>query len=589
MPLIPEEIISQIIDQTDIVDTISGYVTLKKAGRNFKGLSPFNHEKTPSFVVSPDKQIFHCYSSGIGGNVISFIMKVERLTFPEAARFLAKRINIEIPENTGGSPYQRGQREEIFDVNALAMKYFTDILVSGADRECAVSRDYLKSRGITLETVKTFQLGLSRNEWDGLIRFLKSKNVPLRTMEKAGLIVARDNKEGYYDRFRNRIMFPIQDTQGRVRAFGARSLDDGGAKYINSPETAVYTKGEHLYGLHLAKQAVIQKDFVVIVEGYMDCIMPQQAGFMNIVASLGTALTTQQIRNIRRFTPNVVMLYDNDKAGEAAMMRSFDVLIEEGISVKVASLEAGEDPDSYIRKHGIARFEGQIERSRDLFEYKLDRLCERYDPRSVSGQAKICDDILPTINRFPHAVMQAGYVNRLAAKLGVSERALNVELQKVREGMRQPAREAVVETKPKISISRPVESSLLKLLLEEKDYIQPTKQEIALDDFQDKTIRCVVSKLFELVDQGVEFGTTDLLSSFDDQDAVQLISRLSTDDQLIAGDKQKIHQDCLSRIKKDRLKNQRKELLEQIKSAEQAGDQTRLEELRQQFLQSTKN
>lgn len=593
MARIPDEIVDQVKDRTDIVEIVSGYVTLKKAGKDFKALSPFNNEKTPSFIVSPQKQIFKCFSSGIGGNVFTFIMQMERLEFPEAVRFLARKCGVEVPEDRD---YDRGAnqlRDQIFSVNNQAAQYYHEQLLNDASPAAVRARDYLKNRGVTLETVKNFRLGFALDSWDSLIRHMQDRNVTLRVLEQAGLIKARQNKEGFYDGFRNRIIFPIADTQGRVRAFGARTMTDEGAKYINSPETAVYTKGEHVYGFASAKAAVTQEDFVVIVEGYMDCVMPQQAGFTNIVASLGTALTQQQVRNIRRFTHNVVMLYDNDKAGEAAMIRSFDMLIEEGMNVRVASLEAGEDPDSFIRKKGVEEFQARITAAVDLFDYKLNKLCQRYDAGSVQGKAKICDEMIPTIDRYPHAVKQAGYVQQLAAKIGISEKVLTVELTKHREGIRRPAAHEEVpepEYEPEPATPpRTVECSLLKLLLDEQDYVAATRQELSAEDFQDRKIRAVIGKIYELADQGREIQSSDLVNRFEDQEIVRLIARLATDDQLIAGDKNKIHRDCVTRLKQDRIKSHRKELIEKMKQAQEAGDAEALERLKQQFYQSIKN
>lgn len=590
MPLIPEEIISQVIDRSDIVEIVSNYVTLKKAGRNFKGLSPFNHEKTPSFVVSPDKQIFHCFSSGVGGNVVSFIMQMERLDFPEAIRFLARKHGIDIPEsNISSSSGQKNIREAVFQVNGIAADYYHNILLSDKSADAAQAREYLKQRGVTLETVKKFKLGFALDRWDGLMQFLRPKNITLGIMEQAGLIIARDNKEGYYDRFRNRIIFPIADTQSRIRAFGARTQENTGAKYINSPETDVYTKGEYLYGFDLAKGAITQEDFAVIVEGYMDCIMPQQAGYPNIVASLGTALTQQQIRNLRRFTKNVIMLYDNDKAGEAAMIRSFDLLIEEGINVKVASLAKDEDPDSYIRKFGIESFRQKIDESKSLFDYKLQQLTSKYDARSVEGKAKICDEMLPTINRYAHAVKQAGYIQQLAASLDIPETVLGTELKKLQEGVRKPAQPDKVIPKKVEMPPRAVESGLLKLILEENELIQSIQNDVSVEDFQDSKIRSIISRLFDLFSQGKIINSLELINSLDDQETVRYITRLVTEEQVIVGDKEKIYRDYINRLKNDRVKVYRKELLEKIKAAEDAGDYNKLEILKQQFNQSIKN
>ncbi|MBP9854998.1 MAG: DNA primase [Candidatus Omnitrophica bacterium] len=589
MPLIPEDIVSQVIERSDIVEIVANYVALKKAGRNFKGLSPFNHEKTASFIVSPDKQIYHCFSSGVGGNVVSFIMQMERLDFPEAIRFLARKHGIEIPErNTTDGSAQKNNREIIFQVNELAANYFHNILLSDKSTTVHQAREYLKQRGVSLETVKKFKLGFALDQWDGLIQHLRQKNIPLGIMETAGLIIARDNKEGYYDRFRNRIIFPIADIQSRIRAFGARTLENAGAKYINSPETDIYTKGEYLYGFDLAKSAVTQNDFAVIVEGYMDCIMPQQAGYENIVASLGTALTQQQIRNVRRFTKNVVMLYDNDKAGEAAMIRSFDLLIEEGINVKVGSLAEGEDPDSFIRKFGIEIFRQKISESKNLFDYKLHQLNLKYDSKTVEGKAKICDEMLPTINRYSHSVKQAGYIQQLAVNLGLTESVLMVELRKLQEGIR-PSQQEPIKVKKIETIAPTAESSLLKLLLEENGLIESTQKDVNIEDFQDSKVKSVISRLFDLFDQGKDFNSLDLINSFDDEETVRFITSLVADEQVIVSDKEKVYRDCVNRLKKDRVKEYRRELLELIREAEEAGDLNKLEILKQQFNQSVKN
>lgn len=592
MGRIPDEIVDQVKERSDIVEIVSGYVSLKRVGKDFKALSPFNNEKTPSFIVSPQKQIFKCFSSGIGGNVFTFIMNMERLEFPEAVRFLARKCGVEVPEDREYDAGASKLRDAIFDVNTQAAQFYHEQLLNDASPAAISARNYLKERGVTLETVKLFRLGFAPDSWDGFIRHMQNSSATLRMLEQAGLIKARQNKEGFYDAFRNRIIFPISDTQGRIRAFGARALENDGAKYINSPETAVYTKGNHVYGFDLAKAEVTQKDFVVIVEGYMDCVIPFQAGYSNIVASLGTALTQQQVRSIRRFTHNVVMLYDNDKAGEAAMIRSFDMLIEEGMNVRVASLEEGEDPDSFIRKYGVEAFEKQLENAIDLFDYKLRKLCVRFDPKSVQGKAKICDEMIPTIGRYPHAVKQTGYIQQLAKTLGIPERVLSLELNKHREGIRRPAVPVEEEPMPYVEPSLPpskVESSLLRLLLEDQQYITATKQVLSTEDFADVKIRMIVSKIYELVDQGREVDSSDLVNRFEDQNIVRLIAQLATDDQIIAGDKDKIHRDCVARLKKDRVKSHRKELIEKMKQAQEAGDAEALERLKQQFYQLIKN
>ena len=596
MGLIPDEIIARVIDHSDIVEIISSYVPLKKAGRNFKGPCPFHHEKTPSFIVNPAKQIFHCFGCHVGGNVIGFIMKQERLEFPEAVRILAKKVNIVVPETRGGNSQETNIRQLIFKINVLAAEYFHKNLLSDKGRAAKEARAYLKKRKIDLETAEKFQLGFAPDQWDGLIEYLRGKKINLGLMEKAGLILPRDKGQGYYDRFRNRVIFPILDTQAHYRAFGARALETGSektrvtAKYINSPETPVYIKGHHLYGFHLAKQAIGQEDFVIIVEGYMDCIMPYQAGVTNIVASLGTALTVEQIRLLHRYTKNVVMLFDMDPAGEAAMLRSFDTLIEEGMNVKVAALFEGHDPDSFIRKYGAKVFREKITTAQELFDYKLNILMKRYDVKAIESKARISGEMLQTIDKFDNAVLRTGYLKRLAQALTVPESALQTELNKVRDmtGEKKNFGKASVPKTAVVEQLRVVESDILKLLLEEESFIAATMKEIMPSDFQDKRIREVISRIFDFFDQGKEVNGANLINSFEDQDMQHLISKIIAKESVFSGDKKKIHSDYINRMKKDRKKMRMKELRGQISEAERQGCQSELDTLLKKYNQLMK-
>lgn len=596
MAFIPEDIIAQIIDRCDIVETISSYIPLKRAGRNFKANCPFHHEKTPSFVVNPDKQIFHCFGCGVGGNVISFVMKQDRLDFPEAVRILAQKANVSIPENSPARIQRDNLKDEIFKVNQVTSEFFHRNLVEDKSKAAETARNYLKKRSINFETAQLFQLGLALDEWDGLIKYLKAKGISLQLIEKSGLIIPREGKEGYYDRFRGRIMFPITDAKGRCRAFGARVIEglkseekSSGAKYINSPETEVYTKGQYLYGFQLAKDEIIAKDYVIIVEGYLDCIMPFQNGIKNIVASLGTALTIDQIRFIHRYTKNIVFLYDADLAGQAAMMRSLDMLIEEGMEVKIARLSENEDPDSFIKKFGIKAFEECILTALTLFDFKLQALMLKYDVRSLEGKAKMVSEMLPTINKFQHSVLKSGYVKRLSQELMIAEQSLLVELKKIK----QDSTERIFEEKPSEAplsggAARIVERNILRLLMEEESFILMTKEDVVLTDFQDQKIREAIGKIFELFEQGKQVKGANLIQYFENSDIKQMISSLIADESIVLGDQKKMYQDCVSRIKQDRQKKQRQDLLEKIREAEKASDQERLDELLKIFNQTIK-
>lgn len=590
MALIPEEIISQVVDRCDIVEAVSSYIPLKRVGRNFKACCPFHNEKTPSFIVNPDKQIFHCFGCGAGGNVVSFIMKQEHMEFPEAVRFLAQRVNVLIPSADTSEPHTANVRQAILRVNALAVNFFHKILLSDQSLATKKALDYLRRREVGQETIHKFQMGLAPDRWDALLAYLKNEGIPLSLMEKAGLIIPREGGRGYYDRFRNRIMFPIFDTRAHCRAFGARALEDlgaegQGAKYLNSPETIIYTKGHHLYGFHLSRQAIAEGDSVVIVEGYMDCLIPYQAGVCNVVASLGTALTVEQIRLLRRYTHNVVMLFDMDPAGEAAMMRSLDILLEEGMEVKVATLEAGEDPDSFVCRYGAKAFRERIANAQKLFDYKLTILSKRFDKESAEGKAKIAGEMLPTVYRYKNELIKAEYIKRLAQILDVPEQILIQEYNKVGQTLSQRLSARIRgQAAGNQARARTVERSLLKLILEKEDIIPKARGEVTPSDFRDAQIRSVLTKIFALFEQGRKIDAGSLISSFEDLDIQQMLSGLVAEEE-IHGNWEKMYDDCIGRIKHDRLKWQRQQLLQQIQEAEMAGDAGRVDALTRQFNQ----
>lgn len=607
MAFIPNEIISQILDRCDIVEVVSSYIPLKRAGRNFKALCPFHNEKTSSFVVNPEKQIFHCFGCGAGGNVVSFVMQQEHLEFPVAMRMLAEKVGITIKSESRENTKTTQTRQQLKKVNELATGYFHHNLLFEKGRAASSARTYLKARGITLEMVKTFHLGFALEQWDGLMTYLKQHDVSLQLMEKAGLILAKSRGEGFYDRFRNRILFPIFDARGKCIAFGGRTMeDDNPAKYINSPETLIYTKGHHLYGFPLAKERIGQQDCAIVVEGYTDFIMPFQAGVQNIVASLGTALTIDQIRLLRRYTHNVVMLFDSDQAGEAATLRSLDLLIEEGMQVKVATLTppAGrahkgdgaqtsalkDDPDSFIRCYGVEEFHKCVNSAQPLFEFKLNLLRNKYDRRTIEGRASISTVMLSTISKVNNAIVKSEYIKRLASVLIVSEDALLEELKKIEKGtLPKPVRAGQhAHVKTSSGHIRPIERHLLKLMLEDKGFIPLTKAQARLSDFKNEHVRSIVSKIFELFDQGRSTDVTGVMSCFEDQKMSQTISHLMVEEDLIPGDKQKIHRDCMHRLKKDHLKSRRRDILHQMELARDSGDKYKIDELKQEFNQLIK-
>jgi len=591
MAFIPDDVIQQVLDRGDIVELIASYIPLRPAGRNFKANCPFHHEKTPSFVVNPDKQIFHCFGCGVGGNVISFVMQQERMVFPEAVRLLAGRYSIEI-EQPDSREREKGQiRQQLKHVHDLAAQYFSRNLFLQKSDDAQAARQYVKGRDISVDIAKKFRMGFALESWDGLLNFLKTANVSLAAMEKAGLIIPRSKGEGFYDRFRNRVMFPIFDVKGDCIAFGGRTMEkDNPSKYMNSPETPIYNKGSHLYGLHASRDEIIRQDEAIVVEGYMDFMTPFQHGVTNIVAALGTALTVEQIRLLRRFTHNVVLLFDADAAGQMASLRSLDLLIEEGMNVRVAGLAVDEDPDSFIRKEGVERFKDRVAQAESLVDFKLRMLLAQHGQATVEARAKVAAALLPTIDKFASAIVKSEYMKRLAHELALSPESLSEELKRLRlpEGDRRPSAKITTATAESKEEIRPAERDILKLMLQEKEFISLTKDEIGLEDFISGQVREVVSRLFTLLEEGNSVSPANLMNCFDDQKIQQLISSLLASEEGSLGDKKKIHRDCLNRLRQDKLKLLRQDIRQQMETARRAGDHEKLQQLAHEFNQSIK-
>ncbi len=586
--LIPEDIINQILDRVDIVEIISGYIPLKRAGRNFKANCPFHHEKTPSFMVNPDKQIYHCFGCGVGGNAVNFIMRQEKMEFPEAIEMLAKKTGVELPRQELRVSLTSSLNQQIYKINELAVSFYHDNLCRLPQAKPA--REYLEKRKIDLPTVKKFQIGFALEKWEDILNYLRDKGFSLSLLDKAGLVVAKEDSSGFYDRFRNRIIFPIFDVKERPIAFGARILETADtAKYINSPETPIYIKGNNLYGLNFSKDAIREKDFAIIVEGYLDFISPFQAGCENIVASLGTALTEAQVRILRRYTKNVVMLYDADSAGELATLRSLDILLEEAMNVKVATLTSGFDPDSFVNKFGIESFKERIKQAKDLFDYKLELLLSRFSHKEIEGKAKIAAEILPTINKLPNAVLRYGYLKKLSEVLAISEEALLIELNKIRKPkVYYPSRENPEAIKPVVQNCSVTEKMVLKLLLAENKFIEQYRDKLDLSDFQDPCIKEIINTLCDCVSQGEKIAPHKLINRFAGRIAPQAISELCAYDDLVAPDREKALEQCLNRLKKEKLKSRCQHLHQEIRSAEKDGNQDKAGQLIAEYNQLIK-
>jgi DNA primase len=424
---ISEEKISEIRNTANIVDVVSEVVQLRKTGKNFIGLCPFHSEKTPSFTVNPDKQIFHCFGCGEGGNVFSFVMKQDRLSFPEAARFLAKKFGIDLPEPrlSEKDKKQFSEKESLHKINRLAADFYHRTLLSSEKGRPAM--DYLSRRKISRSTIDQFRLGFAPDEWQDLFRYLKNKRVPEHLMEKAGLILPNKNNEGYYDRFRNRLIFPIYAIGGQIAAFGGRAIDDRMPKYLNSPETPLFNKRRILFGLDKAKNECREARTVFVVEGYMDSIMLFQEGLKNTVATLGTAMTPEHIRILRGFSDKIILVYDSDEAGIKAATRSIGLFMDHGVDARILVLPEGQDPDSFVRENGMAFFKQISQNAFSLVEFLIHSAIEKHG-LSVSGKMEVVNDLLEPMADTKDPVAKSLYIKKISEKIGIDETALAFKL-----------------------------------------------------------------------------------------------------------------------------------------------------------------
>jgi DNA primase len=432
--MIDRDTIDRIFDIADIVEVISDFVSLKKSGQNYKGLSPFTNEKTPSFLVSPAKGIYKDFSSGKGGNVVGFLMEHEKLTYPEALRYLARKYNIEIVEQEPSPEeiQQRNERESLLIITGWAQKYFTSILQNTPEGQ-SVGMAYFRERGFHDDIIRKFQLGYSPEQKDALTNEALKEGYKLDYLVKTGLTIQKDDYKA--DRFRGRIIFPIHGLTGNVIGFGGRILKSGDkmAKYLNSPESDIYQKSRILYGLYYAKQAIVKQEKCFLVEGYTDVLGLHQAGIENVVASSGTALTTDQIRLIKRFTSNVTIIYDGDEAGIKASMRGIDMVLEEGLNIKVVALPEGEDPDSYSKQLSATEFQQYIkDNEKDFISFKTRLLMKEMENDPV-GKAGLINDVIRSISVIPDTVMRSVYIKESARILDTEERILYSQVYRLRK------------------------------------------------------------------------------------------------------------------------------------------------------------
>lgn len=420
-----EEKVSEIIEKNEIVDLISQYLSLNKKGKNYWGLCPFHTEKTPSFSVSDEKQMFYCFGCGAGGNVITFIQKIERLNYVESLYFLAKKARISIDERTSKKDLENlKKRELLFNINSIAARFFYDNL-----KDNPKAMDYLIKRGLNKETIRKFGIGYSLDSWDKLNAYLNNKGFDNNLIENAGLIVKKE--KGYYDRFRGRVMFPIINLGGKVAGFGGRVLDDSKPKYLNSPETPIYNKSSNIYALNMIREIIALKN-IIVVEGYMDVISLYQYGIKNVVASLGTAFTEQQAKLLKRYANDIIIAYDSDTAGQSATIKGLSILQKEGCRVKVINLPKGMDPDDFIRKEGVESFNNYIDNSLSLIEYRIYNTKENSDPEILEHRVRFTKHLAKILSTLKSPIEIDAYIKKYSKEMQISEEAIYGELKKIR-------------------------------------------------------------------------------------------------------------------------------------------------------------
>jgi DNA primase len=575
-----EEKVSEIRDRSSILEVVSDYVTLKKAGKNHRGLCPFHSEKTPSFMVNEEKQIFHCFGCGEGGDVFTFLMKVGHFSFPQAVEELAKRYGVKLPSRELSTTQKKemAKREALFQINQIASEYFHDLLTKR--REGEEGRRYLSQRGISQEVIAEHRLGYSTDRWDGLVRYLQEKKVSLEMAWELGLIFPKKKvgdstlREGWYDAFRGRILFPIFDLHQRIVGFGGRVIREGQPKYLNSPESSIYHKGEILYGLHVAKRYAAEKDCVMIVEGYFDLLTLHQYGLKHSVATLGTALTTQHIRTLKRYTKNLITLFDADQAGIQATLRSLPLFLEEEVVGKTIALPRGEDPDGFLRKGNLEDFGKRVEQALPLIDFFFERLMKTTDLKSVDGKVKVAKEGVALLAKIPDKIRRDFYVKALAERLDIQESFL---YEMLRSSPKEPSKAGEDLRKSSMDKTFPKsEEMVVRLMVQHPEFISTLSKEEIFKEFENPILQKMAEALEDLYQRKGRLDLPEALANFEEDLKGRLCEFAFQESGLEGGDREKILQDCIQKIREKRLKKEKGELLKKIKEAEKQPEGKRL-------------
>lgn len=567
---ISEEVLERIKEQNDIVDIISENVRLKKSGKNYMGLCPFHNDKSPSFSVSSEKQIYKCFSCGEAGNVLTFIMKYKKLTFLEAAKYLADKANIPLQIEGQENSRISKKKELLYKVNVDAARYYFANL-----QNLKIAKEYFLKRGMKEETIKRFGLGYSHDSWKGIINFLRTKGYKDDLLLEAGLISKNEKTGNVYDRFRNRVMFPVFDVKGKVIGFGGRVLDDSKPKYLNSPETMIFQKGINLYGLNFAVKNGLQEDYIIIVEGYMDLISLHQYGITNAVASLGTALTVNQARLLKRYVSKVIISYDADLAGQTATLRGLEILRNAGFDVKVLTVPEGKDPDEFVRNNGKEAFLRLAKEALPLIEYKIKKVSDGVNLKDGNDLVKYGEkfaDILVDLNPVEKDV----YIKKISEETSIKEQALydllSQEMAKKQKEDNFMNKKGYTGTKLYVEPGYlKAERALLKLMIKD-EFHEELKSVINLGDF----IIEPHNKIYSLILQGKKADTNNIISYVenrcDDIESSKELIKIKEHEILAVTDKDRLIKDYIKEIKGFKLKLEIEDLRKMQNRFEQKGE-----------------
>jgi len=560
-------------NRINIVDVVSEHVVLKKAGRNYSGLCPFHKEKTPSFTVSEEKQIFYCFGCGAGGDVFSFLMNIQNLTFPEAMSQLAAKAGIPLPEKRAERPGAEGKiRQDVLRLNRLASEFFTKNLYAPAGK---TARDYLQKRGMKQEAAAEFRLGYAPPGWRVLREHLESRGVPLALAEKAGLL-ARGERGDLYDRFRNRLIFPIEDLRGEIIAFGGRAFGEDTPKYLNSPESPVYIKGRNLYLLNKAREGIRKKGCLILVEGYFDALSLWSKGVTNVSATLGTALTRDHLSLIRRYTDEVVAIFDPDEGGRSALERSLKLFLAERIRARIVLLPDRLDPDDYIKAHGAEGLEALIKESRSIVDYYIDNVIGAggKDFESSLGAVR---EAVAFISQIEEPLQKNLFIKRVSELLGIDQGLLKAEISRT---VRKKPGAVSPEKRREQSLTDRVEKGFLQMLIESPERIRQAIAHDVFSYFLSPELRKIGEAIRKRHDDGDPVRPSDLLSEIEDESFREsCLKKWAGDGQDGSESGDRIFSDTIKKIKLRWFKRKHGELKKKLLEAQRNGDADRCRDL----------